>query len=197
MYLSVYRAAEFTDVPHQNAKRAAERMIVERALSATVLRPAYYMQNDLALKDVLTGMGAYPQPLGPQGVSMVDIRDIVEVAAGELTRRAAADGPLPGETYDLVGPDPLTGHDVAAIWSEVLGRPVGETGDVERTYAMMRAHAPSWLAYDIRQTFARFAEDGAAATPDGLRRLTGRLGRPPRSYRDFAVETARAWAEDR
>jgi hypothetical protein len=36
---------------------------------------------------------------------MVDIRDIGEVAAGELLRREKASVPLPRETYALVGPD--------------------------------------------------------------------------------------------
>jgi uncharacterized protein YbjT (DUF2867 family) len=193
VYLSVYKAEEFADVPHQAAKHAAERMIVQRSMPVTVLRPAYFMQNDERLKDIIMGAGVYPQPVGSKGVSMVDIRDIVEVSARELIRRAAADGPLPWEAYDLVGPDVLTQTDIAAIWSEVLGKTIKATGDVEQMFQMMRAHAPSWLALDLRQMLLRFAEDGAAATQEGLHHLAERLGRPPRGYREFAVETAEQW----
>jgi hypothetical protein len=40
-----------------------------------------------------------------KGLSMVDIRDIGEVAAGELLRREKPVSHLPCETYALVGPD--------------------------------------------------------------------------------------------
>jgi hypothetical protein len=45
----------------------------------------------------------------------------------------------------------------------------------------------------MRLMLRRYQQDGAAATPAAVERLTQRLGRPPRSYRDFAVETARQW----
>lgn len=195
VYLSVYQGELFSDVPHESAKYAAERMIADRDLPATVLRPAYFMQNDLRLKDVIAGNGVYPSPIGAKGVSTIDVDDIAEVAALELVRRAEASDPLDRKVYDLVGPDVLTGENIAAIWSEVLGRPVAAAGDVDRTFEMMRTQAPAWMAYAIRQMFVRFAEDGMAATPQGLSELSRRLGRPPRSYRRFAEQAARTWSK--
>jgi hypothetical protein len=52
-------------------------------------------------------------PIGGKGLAMVDARDIAEVAAIELIRRDQAPGKLPIETLNLVGPDTLTGADVA------------------------------------------------------------------------------------
>jgi hypothetical protein len=52
-----------------------------------------------------------------------------------------------------------------------------------------------WLAYDLRLMFGRYQTDGAAATAADLARLTGPLGRPPRSYRDFAKEAVAQWVE--
>ena len=68
-------------------------------------------------------------PIGSKGVAMADARDIAEVAAMELIRRDQAPGKLPLETINIVGPDTLTGADAAAIWSEVLGRPIAYGGD--------------------------------------------------------------------
>ena len=113
VYLSVFHADLFTDVPHFTGKYAVERMIEDCDLPATILRPNYFMQNDTAMKDALVGHGVYPQPIGSKGVSMVDARDIAEIAASCLLKRENATAPLPRETIELVGPDALTGDAVA------------------------------------------------------------------------------------
>jgi hypothetical protein len=58
---------------------------------------------------------------------------------------------------------------------------------------MMRSFGPAWMAEDMRHMMARFQKEGLIATPAGLRHLTDRLGRPPRSYRDFAAELVQQW----
>jgi uncharacterized protein YbjT (DUF2867 family) len=178
VYLSVFHADLFTDVPHFTGKYAVERMIEDCDLPATILRPNYFMQNDTAMKDALMGHGVYPQPIGDKGVSMVDARDIAEIAAACLLKRESATVPLPRETIELVGPDALTGEAVAKIWS------------FEKQVA---AFAPAWMARDVRLMYARFHEHGMAAKPEAVARMTELLGRAPRTYRDFAAETVKAW----
>ena len=195
VYLSVFKSAEYADVPHFAGKHTVERMIEATGIPATILRPGYYIQNDLRQKDALLGHGVYAMPIGSAGVSMVDTRDIAEIAAQQLLRRDRSEASLPSETIDLVGPDILTGPALAGIWAEVLGRPVRYGGDdLEAMEQRMKAFAPGWLAYDMRLMLRRYQQDGAAATPAALERLTALLGRPPRSYRDFAVEAAGRWA---
>lgn len=194
VYLSVYQAKDAVEVPHFAAKHAAGRMVQELDLPATILRPTLFAQNDTALQQALLQGGVYPTPIGNVGVSMVDVRDIAEVAALELTRRADAADPQPREAYDLLGPDALTGPDVAAIWSDLLNRPIRYTGDDLTAYtAQMRTFAPAWMADDIRHMSLRFQQSGARATSDGLTRLTARLGHPPRPYRDLAAELTHHW----
>jgi uncharacterized protein YbjT (DUF2867 family) len=194
VYLSIYQNENKVEVPHFSAKHAAERMIVQLDLPATILRCSYFAQNDLGAREALLQGGVYPAPLGEVGVSVVDVRDIAEVAVLELVRRAEAPGPVPREVYDLVGPDALTGPDIAQIWSELLGRPVSYGGnDLGPFTRMMRSYAPAWMAEDMRHMMARFQKEGLIATPAGLQHLTDRLGRPPRSYRDFAAELVHQW----
>ena len=194
VYLSVFKGAEYSDVPHFTGKHTVERMIEQCAIPATILRPAYYIQNDLRQKEALLGAGLYAMPVGQKGISMVDTRDIAEVAASRLLRRERASEALPGETVELVGPECLTGPDLAALWSDVLGRPIGYAGDdLQAMEQKMKAFAPGWLAFEIRLMMYRYQQDGAAATAADLERLTALLGHAPRSYRDFAVATARQW----
>src|SRR5215469_1984779 len=129
VYLSVIHSDVYVNVPHFAGKYGVERMIEQMGFSATILRPAYFMSNDLTIKDVITGYNVYPMPIGAKGLAMVDTRDIGEIAAIELIRRNEAAGPLPLTRMNLVGPDTLTGTDVAKIWSEVLKRPIAYGGD--------------------------------------------------------------------
>jgi uncharacterized protein YbjT (DUF2867 family) len=194
VYLSVFKGAEYTDVPHFTGKYTVERMIEKCEISATILRPAYYIQNDLRQKDALLGTNVYTMPVGSKGISMVDTRDIAEVAASQLLLRTRSGEALPREIIEVVGPDCLTGQGLAALWSDVLGREIGYAGDdLEVMEQKMRAFAPAWLAYDMRLMMQRYQQDGAAATAVELERLTKLLGHAPRSYRDFAVEAAKQW----
>lgn len=194
VYLSVYKGDSYADVPHFASKNTVERMIEALDLPATVLRPAYFIQNDLRQKDPLLNAGVYGMPIGDRGISMVDIRDIAEAAASELLRRERSASPLPRETYALVGPDVLTGSDMAQLWSEAMGRPIRYAGnDTTMLQELMRATMPGWYAMDLRLMIDRYQADGAAATAEEVARLTQLLGHAPRSYRQFAQEAAAQW----
>ena len=54
----------------------------------------------------------------------------------------------------------------------------------------MNQAAPAWMAYDMRLMAERFQSDGMTPDSGDVERLTGMLGRPLRSYRDFAAEVA-------
>ena len=197
VYLSVFKGEAYADVPHFASKMTVERMIDAYDLPATILRPAYFIQNDLRQKDALLGGGVYAMPVGAKGISMVDVRDIGEAAANELLSREQADAPLHREIFELVGPDALTGADLAALWSDILGRPIGYAGDdLDGMEQRLKSFGPAWLAYDMKLMMRRYQQDGAVATDADLTRLTTLLGHPPRSYRDFAQAAAAGWSRN-
>src|SRR3954462_777325 len=101
VYLSVIHSDRYVNVPHFAGKFGVERMIEQMGVHATILRPAYFMNNDVTIKDVVTGYGIYPMPIGGRGLAMVDTRDIAEVAAIELIRREQATGSLPLDRINL------------------------------------------------------------------------------------------------
>jgi uncharacterized protein YbjT (DUF2867 family) len=193
VYLSVIHSDLYVNVPHFAGKFGVERMIEQMGFAATILRPAYFIDNDVTIKDVVLGYGVYPMPVGGKGLAMVDARDIAEVAAIELIRRHDAAQPLPLERINVVGPDTLTGSDVAAIWSDVLGRPIayggGDTAAFEQN---LRQFMPAWMAYDMRLMGERFLTDGMVPEAGDVERLTALLGRPLRTYREFAAGIAAA-----
>jgi uncharacterized protein YbjT (DUF2867 family) len=189
VYHSVFKAEHFKDVPHFASKLAIESALREFDLPFTIVRPNYFYQNDVSLKEVITKAGVYPMPLGAPGVSAVDTRDIAEAAAIALT----SDGQL-GKTYNLNGPEVISGAKVASIWSGLLGKEIRYSGeDLEAFEEQMRKSAPSWSAFDIRMMFQGYLERGFAAEDGDVETLTNLLGHPPRRYEEFARETVQEW----
>lgn len=190
---SVIHADRFTDPPHFAAKAAAERMIAERGIAATVLRPGYSMQDEDAAKDALLG-GVFPSPVGQRAVLTVDTRDLGEVAARALLQRQGAAGVPKREVLDVVDPRTYTGSVLADIWADALERPVHCIGDdLDALETASAQDAPGYLAYDMRLMFGRFQRDGMVAAEGTDQRLQQLLGRPMRTYRDFAAERATDW----
>ena len=191
VYISVFEADRAVNVPHFAVKFGAERMLQAMDFNATILRPSYFIDNEVMIKDVILQHGVYPMPIGAKGVAMVDARDIAEVAAIELIRRDAAPGKLPIETINLVGPDTLTGADLAAIWTDVLGRPVTYGGDDPSGFeANMASFMPKWMAYEMRLMAERYVSDGMIPAEGDRERLTTLMGRPLHTYREVATALA-------
>lgn len=191
VYHSVFKVEAFKDVPHFASKLAIESALREFQVPFTIIRPNYFYQNDISLKDALMKAGVYPMPLGTPGVSAVDTRDIAEAAAIALT----SDGHM-GKTYNLNGPEILSGTKIASIWSEAMGKEIRYPGEnLDAFEEQMRNSAPSWSAFDIRMMFQGYLERGFVAESGDVETLTKLLGHVPRRYEDFARETAAMWGQ--
>lgn len=190
-YLSVHKVDQAPHLPHFGSKVAVEIALKASGIACAILRPNSFFQNDYRYKDVMLQYGVYPQPIGDVGVSRVDIRDIAEAAAIWLTAAPAAPGI---ETHNLVGPTAHTGRSTAEVWSGALGKPIAYAGnDLDAWEKQAVQMLPPWMAFDLRLMYAHFQEKGLAATPADIESLTSLLGHPPRSFEDFAAETARTW----
>jgi uncharacterized protein YbjT (DUF2867 family) len=189
VYLSVQHADRAAWLPHFGSKVGIEAGIRRSGISFTILRPNNFFQNDLWYKDALVQYGIYPQPLGDVGVSRVDVRDIADAAAVALTTSGHE-----GESYDLVGPDALTGESSAQAWSEALGKQIRYAGnDLDAWEKQSLQYLPDWMVFDFRMMYEHFQREGLKATPDALERQTKLIGRAPRSFAEFTAETAAAW----
>jgi uncharacterized protein YbjT (DUF2867 family) len=189
VYHSVFRVEHFRDVPHFASKLAIETAIREFDVPFTIIRPNYFFQNDASFKDLLTKMSVYPNPLGPVGISAVDVRDIAEAAAIALMSDEHF-----GKTYNVNGPAVLSGPKAAAIWSKALGKEIKYAGDnLDRFEEQMRKNGPSWAAFDFRMMFQGYLERGFTADRSDAATLTKLLGHEPRAYEDFVEETVHAW----
>ena len=188
-YLSVFKVDQFRDVPHFASKLAVENALREFGVPYTILRPGYYIQNDANLKDALMGPGVYPMPIGTAGIAAADVRDIAEAAAVSLTE----DG-HEGQTYDIVASGMISGPGNAELWTKLLNKQIKYTGhNFDQWEQGMRSRMPSWSAFDLRMMFQGYFDRGFQSTETEVARLTKLLGHAPRSYEDFATQTAATW----
>jgi hypothetical protein len=57
----------------------------------------------------------------------------------------------------------------------------------------MRANVPGWSAFDLRMMFQGYFDRGFASTETEVARITKLLAHAPRSYENFASDTAALW----
>lgn len=188
VYMSVRMPAFASDVPHFATKQVIEQAVRGSGLPFTILRPNNFFQNDLAFLDVVMQYGVYPQPIGSKGIARVDVRDIADAAAIALVA-----GGHDGETYEVNGPELLTGVDVADAYARQLGERVVYAGDsLAEWEASVRQLLPPWLVSDLKVMYEKFQTFGMSSTPRDDRRLTELLGRPPRRFDAFVAQITEA-----
>jgi uncharacterized protein YbjT (DUF2867 family) len=184
VFQSILRAEEAPDVPHFASKVRILDRIRESGLAWTVLHPSSFYQNDFAFRDLILGPGLYPNPVGSAGINRVDVRDIADVAAAALLGDGFESGEVP-----VVGPDTWTGPSIAAVYTELLGRPVRYTGDdLEAWAAAASGRLPEWLVHDLTLMFAHFQEHTLLPTDPQKAESRAALGHEPRPFLDFAKE---------
>lgn len=137
------------DAPHSFGRwhGKAEQYLKQSGLTYTILRPNFFMQNLLGSAGMIKG-GAIYMPTGQGKAPMVDVRDIAAVAAACLTEPGHEN-----QIYEVTGPEPIGYADIAAVFTRVLGRPVGYV-DVPLDAAaksMVDAGMPPWLAGAINE----------------------------------------------
>jgi uncharacterized protein YbjT (DUF2867 family) len=118
VFTSVGSANRQTGVPHFDSKYEVEKHIAKVGARATVIAPVAFMENISFVKEQLA-QGIYPSALPATRVlAQVAVTDIGAVAVRVLEDAAR----FTGKRFDLAG-DELTGNDVVAILSRVIGRP--------------------------------------------------------------------------
>ncbi len=175
-------------VRHHAYKLDAEEAVVESKLHYTIVQPIRYMQHLDKVWPSVRDRGVHNMPFNIDvRFNVVDLLDLAEACARILTE--------PGHeyaTYELAGPEALNQRAMAAILSEVMGRPV-------------EAQAMSFEAWAEGARKKGLSEDkiehavvmnqhydahGFLGNGNVLRFI---LGRPLTTYAQYA---ARRWAEE-
>lgn len=164
-------------VPHVVSKQEVERYLLDAKLPATVLRPAFFMENfnspymDFGAK---AREGRLEIPIrAHQRLQLISARDIGTFAALAFERPAD----FIGAAFDLAG-DALTPGEMAQVFTRVLGKPVQSVADEKAIPAIRQfseEFASMWEAFDSLGGDAFIP--GLRALHPGLERLEGFLRR--------------------
>ncbi|WP_199444361.1 SDR family oxidoreductase [Umezawaea beigongshangensis] len=181
------RAAMEEALPAYTSKLRLAAFLASTDTRPVMISITNFDQNDEVFReDVLAGR--FPTPMHRDGVNRIDLRDVAVVVVNALTDPGFAAG-----SYQLVGPESLSGEDSARIWSEALGRPVRYTGDDpewRRTFAL---RLPGRKLQDWISSFELLGSTPIPTDPADVENTARLLGRAPRSLRDYARDTAAAW----
>lgn len=166
-----------------------EQDVKAAQLPATMLRPAFFMQNlQTAYRDDIRDRDRIRLPAGSGKTSFIDTRDVADVAVAALVAPQAH----VGQAYTLTGGAALGWNAVASLLSAELGRPVHyePIGLLTARRDLKAADLPS--AYvNVQLLIHVVARLGLADTVNGeVARL---LGRSPRTLRDYIHDAREAW----
>jgi uncharacterized protein YbjT (DUF2867 family) len=166
---------------------------VEAALKAsgmawTLLRPTGFMQNTLAWGPRVLD-GTFYSPVPDAAFSIVDARDVAEVAAVALTEEGHE-----GKAYGLSGPEAVSFRDQARRVFAAAGREVSveeiELETLKRE--LVRAGVPPWNAEGLSELFEMYASGAAQMVTSGVKDA---LSREPRNLDEFAKDHVESFKE--
>ena len=173
VYTSVANADRATGIPHFDSKFAVEERIRATGVDATILAPAYFMENVRFAVPQLR-QGVYGSPITPSRPLMqVAVSDIGATAAAVLANRSRHIG----QRYDLAG-DELSAQEEASILSAVTGR------SIQYVNVPLAAIRQS-MGEDGVKMYEWFEHTGYSIDRDALRR----------TFPDVPWLSFRAWAE--
>jgi uncharacterized protein YbjT (DUF2867 family) len=183
------KASADSPIARRRAQTEIEEGLITSGLSYTLLRNNVYMQNFLMLAPAIATTSSFGANTGDGRAGLIDSRDVAAVAAEIATNPA----PHKGKIYWPTGPESLSYSDAAAILSTVLGRPIGfhPLTDEEQKQAMITVGVPEHIAQMNAQALALFAEGDSDWVTDDVPAI---LGRPARSFEQFATDHADAFS---
>jgi uncharacterized protein YbjT (DUF2867 family) len=173
--LSQFAADAHSPVRFLRYHAAVEAAIQASGMTYTFLRPNLFMQGLLNFRSTIASQNAFYAAIDNAKVSVVDVRDIADVAVAALTEAGHEE-----KIYDLTGSQALTHTEMAEYLSAALMRE-----------AMVGFGMPAWQADGLMEDYAHYRRNEAAAIASGIEDATGKA---PRQFKDFARDCATAFS---
>lgn len=163
-----------------------EKLVQGSGLDWTVLRPGDFASNAFAWAPSVRAERTVHAPFGDVALPAVDPSDIAEVAAAALV-----DDGHTGRTYALTGPAAVSPRERTHALAEALGVPLTFAELTrEEARAGMLAYIPEHVVDGTLAILGEPLPEEQVVSPD----VETVLGRPARSFADWARRNAAAFA---
>ena len=184
-YTSIVNPSDSNPIAVAAEHRATEEHLRASGLGWTMLRNSIYADLQINAMQVALATGTHVTNAGDGRTSYVAREDCARAAAAVLETEGHD-----GREYDITGPEALSAHDLAALFSEVGGKPVQPVLVDDDAYVqglVQHAGFPEPVA-KVYATFGIGARRGYSATVSStFKGLTGREPQPVRAVLESAV----------
>ncbi|MEZ0316456.1 MAG: SDR family oxidoreductase [Methylophilaceae bacterium] len=170
--------AEWEAILFARQFREAEKHLEASGLAWTHLRTIWFQENFLGWAEGIK-QGTFYFGVRDGQFAPLNVKDIGEMAANVLTTNGHEN-----KAYNITGPELLSGHDMAALFSRVTGKNVDYVSpEASSTYqSLISSGWPEWQAKGALELFEVFASNQAAVVSTDGEAL---LGRPLTKFEDF------------
>jgi uncharacterized protein YbjT (DUF2867 family) len=174
-----------SDSPVPGARRhwITQQYILKRGIPYTFLQPNHFMQVLLTrYASEIRRTGRLAAPAGDRGISMIDARDVAEVAALTLIEPGHD-----GRSYVLTGPTAPSYGQIARLVNELTGRDVTYHDLSEEEFAAWTAEQGRlpWEVEHAAAIYQLYRTGVGELITDDVERITGH---PPRNIEEFLAE---------
>jgi uncharacterized protein YbjT (DUF2867 family) len=182
--LSAFGASTDSPISLMRWHAETEKQLKHADVSWTLLRPHLYMDNLLRAGDAVAEKKQLAAPMGRDKFSLIDSRDISEVAAKVLYGKGHA-----SKIYTLTGRHAVSYNQAAEHLSRILQHPVtySEVSKKEFYEQLLAEGTPSWRAYDLAHIADAYPGDKKSFVTNDAESL---LNRPVRSLQTFFTDYA-------
>jgi len=163
-----------------------EHWEVEEVLKASeqpfvILRPNAFMQtmiNQIMLPTI-KATGKMPNAIGAAGLSMIDAKDIGDVAAKVLTEPT-----WDGETLVLTGPRAVSYYEIADLIGQLRGQQIDvlEITPADVRESSLARGLELWEAEHFQEMYQMFRDNESSYVSDDVERVTGHAAGTIESY---------------
>lgn len=163
---------------------AVEAALRSSGIAYTFLRPNLFMQGLINFRSTIATQSTFYAAVGDAMVSVVDVRDIADVAVAALTESGHE-----GKSYDLTGSQALTHAEMAQYLSVAIGRRITfvDIPPEAMRETLLSIGFPVWQADGLLEDYEHYRRGEATAITSGVQDASGRN---PRSFEEFARDYA-------
>ena len=153
------------------------------------MRASWFNQNfsEGMFRDYIVG-GTIALPVSVITEPFVDVDDIADVVLASLTEAGHT-----GQLYEVTGPELLSFAQLAARFTELLGTPVQfvQVTPEQFVESLQQHGVDSGAIHMLQYLFTEVLDGRNEYITDGVQQA---LGRPPRSFNQFILNNAQAFA---